>query len=180
MKNIMTCTLFSVSCAIANYSFASDGIVQFVGHATEESCDLSINGNGSSDGTVVIPSVNLSDLTVASGAERTSFTIAMRNCNTNNQIRPYFESNNAGPNGYLANTTSSEDGGARLINLAIYNEDGDVLNIGGANSDSLVPFKPVSGTEEVMFKYAVAVTGNSNSATIGRVNSSLVYSIEYQ
>lgn len=179
MRKLTAYSLVWLGCVISNYAYSSDGVVQFTGSLTEESCDLSVNGNGTSEGTVIIPAVKLTELTGPGNAEKTAFSIGMRNCAAGNYIRPHFESDNS-MKGYLENTTSPENGGADNILLAIYNEEGTRLEIGSYISDDKIPFKPVAGNEEVVFNYSVALTGSDASATTGRVTSALVYSIEYQ
>ena len=179
MKKLIALTLMGLSGAASNYAFSSDGVVQFSGHLSEESCNLSVNGSGTSEGTVIIPSVNFSDLTNTNNAERTEFTIAMKDCNTNSNIRPHFESHADG-NGYLPNTTRPEDGGAKLIRLAIYNEEGDRLNITNYIPEDQIPFKPSQGSDEVVFNYAVSIIGTTDTGSVGRVTGALTYSVEYQ
>lgn len=183
MKKLLAFTLLGLGCIGSGSAYSADGIVQFTGELIEESCDLSIDGNGSSEGTVIIPSVNLSELTTLDNAVQTPFSIAMKNCNTSLSLRPHFEGDNT-LDGYLLNTTSPENGGAKNVQIAIYNENGDSLFVGGYNPDGLNPYKPVQGGNEVVFNYNAAITGSVNSlpssATVGLVTSALVYSIEYQ
>ncbi|NRH29618.1 fimbrial protein [Pseudomonas sp. MS19] len=178
MKKFLAYTLLGFGCIGSSVAYSADGIVQFNGMLTEESCDLSVDGNGSSEGTVIIPPVELSELTDIDNAEQTAFTIALRNCNTSMTVRPRFEADNA-EGGYLINTTSPENGGAEHVQIALYNEDGVSLNAGGYNPDSKNPYKPLEVDGETVFNYNVALTGVERS-TVGLVTSSLVYSIEYQ
>lgn len=183
MKKFLAYTLLGFGCIGSGFAYSADGIVQFNGMLTEESCDLSVDGNGSSEGTVILPPVPLSELTTHDNADQTEFTIALRNCNTALTVRPRFEADNT-VDGFLVNTTPPENGGAKNVNIAIYNEDGESLNTGGYNPDDKNPYKPVSVDGETVFTYNAAVAGavndGPNSATVGLVTSSLVYSIEYK
>jgi len=86
--------------------------------------------------------------------------------------------------GVLVNTTPPENGGAKHVNIALYNEDGESLNAGGYNVEANNPYKPVVVGGETVFNYNVGLTGvvssSEFSATVGLVTGSLVYSIEYK
>lgn len=183
MKKFLACTVLGFGFIGSGFAYSADGIVQFNGMLTEESCDLSVDGNGYSDGTVILPPVPLSELTIHEDAQQTQFSIALRNCNTALTVRPRFEADNT-ISGFLVNTTPPESGGAENVHIALYNEEGTPLNAGGYNADDRNPYKPVSVDGETVFYYNAAVAGvvgdGPNSATVGLVTSSLVYSIEYK
>ena len=180
MKYALSAITLGVSLLSTQVANAEDGTIHFSGLVQDQSCDLSVNGSNSGDGTVTLPSVLLSELnTPGIEAGSTPFTIALKDCTPGLMVRPFFEANNVyAPTGSLGNTTLPSDGGAQNVNIAITNNQGTRLDL-NTNLVADNPFQEIDNAGEVGFTYAASYLAAGN-VSVGKVTSALVYNILYQ
>tara|TARA_R100000750_G_scaffold34782_1_gene22341 strand:- start:3564 stop:4214 length:651 start_codon:yes stop_codon:yes gene_type:complete len=180
MRYTLSAITLGVSLLSAQFTSADDGTIHFSGLVQDQSCDLSINGSGSGDGTVTLPNVLLSELD-SPGVEagKTPFTIALQDCTPGLMVRPFFESNNVYvATGALGNSTLPSAGGAENINVAITNDQGTRLDL-NTNLVADNPFKEIDNNGEVSFVYKASYLAIGNVG-VGKVTSALVYNMIYQ
>ncbi len=131
VKRTMAAAGISAALAAPMSGLASDGTITFTGAVTASSCTIKINGTGTGDGTVALPTVDTAALT--NGAARTTaagtfFSVGLSACTAATDIgatpvapttvQIYFE---AGPNvdhvtGGLINTVAGSN-----VEVNIYN-----------------------------------------------------------
>lgn len=180
MKRTISAIVIGVSALSAQLTSADEGTIHFTGLVQDQSCNLSVDGSGSGEGTIVLPSVPLSELAVT-GIEtgETSFVIILTECMPGLKVRPFFEANNVyPPSGALGNTTTPSDGGAKNVNIAIINSQGTRLDL---NSNLITdnPFETIDSAGEAEFEYKASYLA-IGTATAGIITTALVYNLTYQ
>lgn len=167
--------------ALSTPSRAADGLINFNGQITAQTCDISGNGGGV-DFTVTLPTVSQQTLSTAGQwAGRTPFNIALSNCSpATGNVAVYFEPGSTVDlrTGQLLNDTG--DGQATNVELQLLNQDTTAITLWAAdlaatNSKS-VALEDGAATLNYYVQY-VAVNGAS---TDGLVASRINYTIAYE
>ena len=172
---------------------ASDGTITFTGAVTASTCTIKINGAGTGDGTVALPTVDTAALT--NGAARTTaagtfFSVGLSSCNAATDIgspaappttvQIYFE---AGPNvdevtGGLINTVTGSNVEVNLYNASAATIVGTQIKPGTNVAQPVAQTIGAEGTQWFYAGYSTAANGG-NAATAGAVSTSITYSLIY-
>ncbi|MBB4862309.1 major type 1 subunit fimbrin (pilin) [Pseudomonas nitritireducens] len=176
-KALISFTTLAALIAAAHQAEAADGTLTFNGKVQDVTCTIKINGAGTGDGTVTLPTVSKTSLAgVGTTGGDTNFTIDLSGCtgseaSGNPGVAVFFEPGaNVTSQGRLKNTGS----GAQEVDLAIF-RDGTSLQLGTAPASA---FTNLSGTGASM-PFTVKYYSNSATPSAGEVNSSVTYSIVY-
>ncbi|WP_410209491.1 fimbrial protein [Aquirhabdus sp.] len=159
---------------------AADGLINFVGQITAQTCTISGNGGGK-DFTVTLPTVSVQTLpAVGSWAGRTPFNIALSGCSpATGNVATYFEPGVSTDltTGYLKNDTGT--GQATNVQLQLLNDDTTGLQLNqaknGTNGSKTVALNAGAAT----LNYFVQYTAVGGAATAGKVASRTNYTIVY-
>ena len=157
---------------------ASGGTINFTGAITTSSCSIKVNGSGLGDGTVALPTVDVTSL--ASGqaqrstAAGTFFSIALADCAPERRIAVYFE---AGPTVDAA-THALINAGTSNVEVQLY--EASAATVVGApvapGAASTVQTVAGSGTLYFYAGYSLAAGG---AARAGTVSAAITYSLVY-
>jgi len=179
MKFILASSVVTASMIFcAGTSYASDGTITINGQLSSATCTVKLN-NGSSSGTVTLPSVSTTTLpTSGSVAGATNFALNLSGCTAGKTINAYFE---AGPTvdtvtGNLLNGTTA--GNATNVEVQLLTDASTPISVGSsaqATSKNIVTSGTVtSGILNYAAQYyATGVT------TAGPVSTSVTYSLTY-
>lgn len=179
--------------AVPMSSLASDGTITFTGAVTASSCTIQINGAGTGDGTVALPTVDTAALT--NGAARTTaagtfFSVGLSSCNAvadigggpsaPTTVQIYFE---AGPNvdqvtGGLINTVAGSNVEVNLYNASDASIVGSQVKPGTNTNQPDAQTIGAEGTQWFYAGYSTAANGGV-AATAGAVSTSITYSLIY-
>jgi major type 1 subunit fimbrin (pilin) len=173
---------------------ASDGTITFTGAVTASSCTIKINGAGTGDGTVALPTVDTAALTNASAARTkaagTFFSVGLSACNAvadigagpaaPTTVQIYFE---AGPNvdevtGGLINTVAGSNVEVNIYNASAAAIVGTQVKPGTNTNQPGAQTIGAEGTQWFYAGYSTAAAGG-NAATVGAVSTSITYSLIY-
>src|SRR6478736_9229179 len=155
---------------------ASDGTITFTGAVTASTCTLKINGAGTGDGTVALPTVDTAALT--NGAARTTaagtfFSVGLSSCNAAADIgapaaapttvQIYFE---AGPNvdevtGGLINTVAGSNVEVNLYNASAATIVGTQIKPGTNTNQPVSQAIGAAGTQWFYAGYSTAANGGN-------------------
>ncbi|MEQ4672423.1 fimbrial protein [Providencia manganoxydans] len=159
---------------------ASTGTINFKGELIATTCDVSVDGQGP-DATVVLPSIGTNQLDAATKtAGETSFVMSLSNCaGTLSTASAFFESGASvdAITGRLLNT------GGTASNVSLQLLDGssetrEVISVGNSNQITNTAYKDISsGSADLPYSVRYYAEG---ATTAGSVESSVVYSIQYQ
>jgi major type 1 subunit fimbrin (pilin) len=176
-KSLISLAALAVLSASVMQAQAADGTINFNGKVQDVTCTIKINGAGTGDGSVTLPSVSKSSLAgVGTTGGDTNFTIDLSGCtgsevSGNPGVAVYFEPGaNVTANGRLKNIGS----GAQEVDLAIF-RNGAPLQLGTAPATA---FTNISGAGATM-PFTVKYHSNSVTPSAGEVKSSVTYSIVY-
>jgi major type 1 subunit fimbrin (pilin) len=172
---------------------ASDGTITFTGAVTASTCTLSVNGGGTGNATVALPTVDTSALSgtgVGTAAAGTFFSVALGTCTgiadigsptpaAPTHVTIYFE---AGPNvdeatGGLINTV-----GGSNVEVNLYNASGSTIvgtQIQPGTNTHLPAALPIAGGVTQWFYAGYSTAGAGIAATAGAVSTSITYSLIY-
>lgn len=173
---IALATLAALSASVMQAQ-ASDGTINFNGKVQDVTCTIKINGAGTGDGTVTLPTVSKTSLAgVGTTGGDTNFTIDLSGCtgsgvSGNPGVAVFFEPGaNVTAQGRLKNIGI----GASEVDLAIFRS-GSALQLGSAPATA---FTNISGAAASM-PFTVKYYSNSATPSAGEVKSSVTYSIVY-
>lgn len=173
---ISLATLAALSVSVMQAQ-AADGTINFNGKVQDVTCTIKINGAGTGDGTVTLPTVSKTSLAgVGTTGGDTNFTIDLSGCtgsevSGNPGVAVFFEPGaNVTAQGRLKNTGS----GAQEVDLAIF-RNGSPVQLGTAPASA---FTNISGAGATM-PFTVKYYSNSATPSAGEVKSSVTYSIVY-
>ncbi|WP_447751111.1 fimbrial protein [Pseudomonas nicosulfuronedens] len=173
---IALATLAALSASVMQAQ-AADGTINFNGKVQDVTCTIKINGAGTGDGSVTLPTVSKSSLAgVGTTGGDTSFTIDLSGCTGTEAsggpgVAVFFEPGlNVTAQGRLKNTGS----GAPEVDLAIFRE-GAPLQLG---TTPAAAFTNIAGDGASM-PFTVKYYSNSATPSAGEVKSSVTYSIVY-
>ncbi len=175
---------------------ASDGTITFTGGVTANTCTVKVNGAGTGDGTVTLPTVSQSALTAAgqkTTAAGTFFHIDVSACVLTTAdlagaavpttVKDYFESgDNFNPlSVFLFNTFVGSDVEVNLYNASSAGKANIIttqIKPGTLpNSANMIDLS-AGGSEYFYAGYSTA--GTAAAATAGLVSTSVTYSLIYQ
>ncbi|WP_354686457.1 fimbrial protein [Cupriavidus necator] len=162
----------------AQFAHATDGLINFKGLITPQTCTINGNGSGSSDFTVTLPTVSVGTLNQAgASAGRTPFKIALTNCTPESgTVHTFFE---AGPTTDAATGNLILDaGGASNVQIRLLNDNFTYIKAGFADASQQFKTFSISGGNATLSYYAEYVA--TAAATPGEANSRVMYTIAYQ
>lgn len=157
-------------------SAASDNTINFQGEVTEQTCQVTVNGNAANP-TVLLPTVSTTDLTAAGAtAGKTAFTIGVTGCSgTATTTKTVFVGNNVDTDGNLSNVA----GTATNVALQLLDTAGAAIDL-HANPVAKVDGITLADTETSgSADYGVQYISTAGSATAGSVVGSVQYAISY-
>lgn len=174
---IALATLAGLS-ASAMQAQAADGTINFTGKVEDVTCTIQVNGAGTGDGSVTLPTVSKTSLKgIGTTGGDTNFAINLSGCTGadvagNPGVAVFFE---PGPNvtalGNLLNT-----GGSKDVELAIFKRGSSTaLQLG--SKPSLAHTAIADGAADMSF--TVKYYSKSATPSAGDVKSSVTYSIVY-
>ena len=155
---------------------ASQNTITFKGQVSDQTCQVSVNGNAGSP-IVVLPTVASSDLNTAGKfAGETPFTIAVTGCTAPTtgdlNIRTTFLGANVNTGGNLGNTGTAKNVAIQLLDAS----GGTPITLSGMTSvEGLVLKKDETATSHD-FAARYISTG---AATAGTVSASAQYALDY-
>jgi major type 1 subunit fimbrin (pilin) len=173
--------------AMSRAAVASDGTITFTGAITENSCTVSVDGAGSSDGTVALPVVDATALARGPAPQGTAagtfFHIALSGCvlthadvagNVPGRVAVYFE---AGPTVDAA-THALINSGTSNVEVQLYEATG-ATQVGSQIMPGTVAGQSAAGAGTWYFYagYSLAAPGPVRAGT---VSTSVTYSLVYQ
>lgn len=158
---------------------ASDNTITFRGQVTEQTCNVTVNGNSASP-TVLLPTVSTGDLQqVNSSAGLTSFEIVVTDCGSlaaGATFSTVFVGNNVTQTGNLGNI----GGGAQNVELEILENEGtDKIDL-SSGPVTTEGFTLAAGESSASRHYYVQYVSPSGGATAGEVKGTMQYAITYQ
>jgi len=176
-KSLIFLAALAALVAATHQAQASDGTINFNGKVQDVTCTIRINGAGTGDGTVTLPTVSKGSLMgVGTTGGDTNFTIDLSGCtgsevSSNPGVAVFFEPGaNVTSQGRLKNIGS----GAQEVDLVIFHN-GSVLQLGAVPASV---FTNISGAGASM-PFTVKYYSNSATPSAGEVKSSVTYSIVY-
>ncbi|WP_249226345.1 fimbrial protein [Entomohabitans teleogrylli] len=157
---------------------AYDGMIQFNGNITDNTCEISINGGGSTE-TVNLPRIPASALNSAGVTDgETPFTIALNNCSGSTLVSAYtyFEGGTYVDLATGRLNTASVGGAAENVQIELLDNTSQAIVVGDQNSQSsrLIDISSGSGSMDYIARYYA-----SDAVTAGTVYTSVNYSIIY-
>lgn len=157
---------------------AADGTITVNGEITGTTCTISGNGGGKSF-TVPLPEVLTSALNAAGNtAGNTDFNIKLTNCQPNSgNVSTYFEpGSTVNPqSGKLKNVS----GNAQNVEIGLLNKGGAAIMLGaGKPTQNSARATITNGTATLEYTAQYVAAGGAASA--GSVNTSVLYSMDYQ
>jgi major type 1 subunit fimbrin (pilin) len=201
IKRALAAAGIATAMALPLSTQASDGTITFTGAVTASTCTLKVNGAGTGDGAVALPTVDTSALTNAATATKTAagtfFSIGLTNCTAATDLLPgpaapttvaiYFE---AGPNVDVA-TGGLINGGTSNVEVNLYNASnatviGTQIKPGTSTNTTsyatplaLATYVATAGPLQWFYAgYSTAANGG-NAASAGSVSTSVTYSLVY-
>ncbi|MFK3663529.1 fimbrial protein [Scandinavium sp. NPDC088450] len=179
MKKFLMVTALAATGFVSASHAASTGTITFNGQLTATTCDANVDGQGP-DATIVLPTIGTNQLTAAGDtAGRTGFNIALTNCaGTLQTASAFFEAGSTVDQvtGRLKNT----GGDASNVSLQLRELDGaePVIQAGNSNQTANATYYDISsGAADLPYSVEYYADG---ATTAGTVNSSVIYSIQYQ
>ncbi|MDH0291350.1 type 1 fimbrial protein [Pseudomonas sp. GD04087] len=165
--------------ATAMQAQAADGTINFTGKVEDVTCTIQVNGAGTGDGAVTLPTVSKTSLKgIGTTGGDTNFSIKLSNCTPADSanglgVAVFFEpGTNVTDAGRLKNTGA----GAEEVDLAIYKQgEGSALQLGAQPTQKFVD---ISGLQAEM-PFTVKYYSNAAEPSSGEVESSVTYSIVY-
>jgi major type 1 subunit fimbrin (pilin) len=155
----------------------ADNTIKFQGEIADQTCDISINGNGSSP-LILLPTVATTALS-GSGetAGQTPFTVGLTGCQnavSATSIKTVFVGNNLTANGRIGNTGTASNVSLRLVDPAVPGTPLDLTGQVGAAGLSLAVGESSAAHDFAVEYYA------EGAATPGSVLGSVQYAVSYQ
>lgn len=183
---IATVLITSLGMVASNVNAASTGTITFTGAVTANTCDVSIENNGS-DATITLPTVSTDVLTnPGDTAGRTAFTMALSNCTVQtagkqDTVSAFFQ---AGPSVNLStgrlNNTSTTSTDATNVSLQLLDVTGNYQPIKVGNTSQITGTQGVKiANSKATLPYAVEYYAEGQS-TAGAVTSTVVYNLQYK
>lgn len=178
-KQLLVLTLAAVP--FLAFAQAAPNTINFQGEVTDQTCQVSVNGNPS-DPTVLLPSVPAMSLATAGDtAGQTTFTVAVTGCmapvSTTQAINTVFVGNQVTPGGNLGNTGTATNVALQLLDPAAPSMPFDLSPASGVAAPGLAL---AVGETSASHDFAVQYITEAGGATPGSVLGSVQYSVSYQ
>lgn len=163
--------------AAGSVSAAADGVIDFKGTVTEQTCNVEINKN-SGTVEVILPDVTIADLSsVGATAGETVFNFAVTDCKmTNNPVQATFLSTNIDADGNLANLSAAGYAGNVALQLLDKAKTPIKLEATAVNVDA---FDNISVANNGDVNFYVQYISTAGGATAGLVTGSVQFGINY-
>ncbi|MEO6917911.1 MAG: fimbrial protein [Collimonas sp.] len=168
---------------MVSISAHADNTITFNGEVVANTCTISGNG-GAADFTVSLPNVSASTLQAANSASgNTAINLALTNCTPDTgNVRAFFTSTpTIAPNGALNIVPNGGTGvpDATNVQLRLTNSDLTVIDASkDAASQGANPVSLVAGA--AILQYGVEYYSQAGSATAGKANSYVNYTLDFQ
>ncbi|MGL6152963.1 MAG: fimbrial protein [Aeromonas sobria] len=178
MKKVIFFAVSGLALMGAQYATAADGTITISGQIVDVGCDISVNG-GNSDSTVVLPTVSKNALANPGDiAGSTAVNISLNSCPESGGVRAYFEALNVDQStGHLLNTAAGTPAGN--VQVKVTDAAGTGIDLRTNTTNNFVNFiDGGSGTGTAELQYGVQYV-STGTATAGRVETQLTYSLEY-
>ena len=156
---------------------ASQNTITFNGQVSDQTCQVSVNGNDANP-IILLPTVSAASLATSGNTEGdTTFTVSVSGCNSPTAALPIktaFLGNNVTTQGNLGNTGSAENVQVQLLTAP----NGTAIVLDGTTS---VPglVLPINGTS-TSHDFDVRYISEAGGATAGTVSASVQYALDYQ
>lgn len=170
--------LFASSVLFGSYAFAaSDNTITFKGEVTDQTCNVTVNGNSASP-LVLLPTVAANTLkTAAATAGQTTFDISVTDCPAaleGKSISTHFAGNNVSSNGNLGNIA---DAPAKNVELQILDTANAVINLSSEyTADGDLSLE--EGEDQSTATYSAQYYATA-AATAGEVEGTMQYAVIY-
>ncbi len=190
IKRALAAAGIATAIALPMSSQASDGTITFTGAVTASTCTVNVNGAGSVDATVALPTVDTAALTNVgprTTAAGTFFNMVVSGCVAANDfgagapthVQIYFE---AGPNVDQATSGLINTVAGSNVEVSLYKASGPaivgtLITPGSATNQPAVLTLAGGGTQWFYAGYSTA--GAAAAATPGAVSTSVTYSVIY-
>lgn len=173
--------VLAAAAALPAFAFAAPNTINFQGEVTDQTCQVTVNGNPS-DPTVLLPSVPATSLAAAnSTAGQTTFTVAVSGCmapvSTSQAISTVFVGNQVTTAGNLGNTGTATNVALQLLDPATPGTPFDLSPASGFAAPGLVL---AEGETSASHDFAVRYVSEAGGATAGSVLGSVQYSVSYE
>jgi major type 1 subunit fimbrin (pilin) len=167
--------------ALPVVAFAAPNTINFQGEVTDQTCQVTVNGNPSNP-TVLLPTVPAASLATAnSTAGQTTFTVAVSQCvapvSTTQAISTVFVGNQVTTAGNLGNTGTATNVALQLLDPANPGTPFDLNSAAGFAAPGLVL---ADGETSASHDFAVQYISELGGATPGSVLGSVQYSVSYE
>lgn len=154
---------------------ASDNTITFQGEVTDQTCDVTINGNTASP-VVLLPTVSISDFASSTTAGATTFEVGVSGCavdsTSDRDVSTVFIGNQVTSSGNLGNT-----GTAGNVDIQILDSTDKVIDF-TSNFTADNDLKITAGQDSASATYT-AQYYSSATPTAGNVTASLQYAVTY-
>lgn len=175
MKNFTKLFMASCCALFASNALAADGTIDIKGKVINDSCSISVNGNGS-DASLGLPDVSVNALASAgavAGSTRLDFELS--GC-PKSVVTPYFESINVDPEtGYLTNNAAVPAGN---VQVQVLNRDGVVIDL-RTNKYNNETGNIVDDSGNLTVNYKMRYVAVDRAATAGDMFTQLIYTLQY-
>ncbi|HTH60136.1 MAG TPA: fimbrial protein [Paraburkholderia sp.] len=157
----------------------SDNTINFQGEVTDQTCQVTINGN-TGNATVLLPTVTSAALnTMGQIAGRTRFTVGLSDCMAptfNQTVDTVFIGNQTTPSGNLANTGSATNVELQLLDPNSPTSPFVLSNVNGVKAPGLIIEQ---GSTSASYDFAVQYVTEEGGAMPGSVLGSVQYAVVY-
>ncbi|RQH05492.1 fimbrial protein [Paraburkholderia dinghuensis] len=173
---------FSIAVApVFAFAAPSTNTINFQGEVTDQTCDVTINGNASNP-TVLLPTVSTMQLAAAGDtAGQTTFTIGVSGCmaptTTAQAIGTVFVGNQVTSQGNLGNTGTATNVALQLLDPQSPSSPFDLSSAEGYTAAGMS--LPVGATS-ASYDFAVQYVAEAGAATAGSVLGSVQYAVTYR
>lgn len=175
---IASLVVMGMGLSASTVSAAPIGTITINGELTASTCKVTVDDSATGDSIVTLPKLPISQLAKAGQfAGATSFVMHLTNCTpTDSKVRAYFESGSTvdAATGRLNNTLTT---GAKNVQIQLLNAADVVLEAGNASQRANTATPLNSGAADLVYQARYYATGTS---TVGKVASSVTYSIDYE
>lgn len=163
---------------VSSASALSANTIEFIGEVSEQTCEVSINGNSSTP-VILLPTVRKSELSAAGNtAGETPFTVSVTGCTPdttkNLDIKTRFVANNLTSSNRIGNT-----GDATNVALEIFDPKNPSTLIDMTGATPAPGLVLAQNTAEASYDYGVRYYAEG-VATAGAVSGSVQYALSYR
>lgn len=185
MKKLIIIAAMTTAFTSVSTSASNGGTLTFTGNLTSATCNVVVNGAGTGDSTVTLPTLSTAKLAAAGDvAGQTTINMVVSNCTgatAGQQMNAYFESGASVDvaTGRLKNTAVAS--AASNVQLQLLDKDGSTPIVAGSTSQTTanqaIAVPTTGNTATLHYGVQYYATGTT---TAGVVSSNVVYSINYK